>query len=131
MPKPETLRARGRGFESRQIHSRFLTVRFDTEKLNLIKWPFAAIVWSLTGLFVSMSGWPNVLDTFVTVGQFLSILVSVMFAVSSGLSLGWILHRMVLIDTQLWSVYSSRYLQLYRASGVARKKLRKSWGDQL
>lgn len=115
--------------------SRFLTIRFDTEKLNLIKWPFAAIVWSITGLIVSMQGWPNVEDPFITIGHSLSVPIGMMFACSSGLSMGWILHRIVLINTQLWSVYSSRSLQLYRASNrassVARKKLRKSWGDRL
>ncbi len=116
---------------------RFLTVAstLDYEKFNLLKWPFAAIIWSITGLFVSIINTPTTGDTFITFGQSFSVPLAVVFAGFAGISIAWFTFRYNMISVRLYSKYLSRQRQLYRVSGAAcgtaQKKLRKSWGDQL
>lgn len=119
--------------QSRQIHSRFLTFAYtlDYEKFNLIKWPFAVLVWFATGLVVAIANTPTIDDTFVTFGQSLSIPLVMLFGIGVGVSLAWLAFRVNMASVRLYSEYLSRQRQLYRASSAAREKLRKSWGDEL
>ncbi len=114
-------------------NSRFLTFAYtlDYEKFNLIKWPFAVLVWFATGLVVAIANTPTIGDTFVTIGQHYSILLVMFCGIGVGGSLAWLVFRINMASVRLHSEYLSRQRQLYRASEAARKKLLKSWGDQL
>lgn len=129
-PRPSKSQTSKYAVTPRQVHSRFLTVKFDTAKLSLIKWPLAAAIWSAVGLIVSLANAPNTGDTFVTLGQALSTPIAVLCALGFGCSACWFVARANLISTRLYSEYLSRQRQLYHASSAAREKLRKSWGGE-
>lgn len=106
------------------------TNRPRDEMFNLLKWPFAAVIWLTTGLFVSVANIPTIVDNFVNVGQSLSIPLALFFALFVGISIAWLIFRYNMISVRLYSEYLSRQRQLYRAPVTARKKLQKSWGNR-
>ena len=96
------------------------------EYCRLLKWPLAIVIWSLAGMLVSVSNWPNVHET-VTLGHYLAIVLSMSFF---GLALSELTawsYRHDLIRTRLALAYQKRLSQLYYAGTKERKELRKKW----